>query len=133
MNKGEVIMSSNVIQSVGQIGIPVKDIKRAINFYQDTLGLPLLFNTDTMGFFELKGLRLMLTLPENKQFDHPSSVIYFQVSNIQAAYEEMLAKEVAFLDEPHLVTKMGQTETWMAFFRDSEENVHALMSEVESS
>ncbi|WP_010095432.1 VOC family protein [Ornithinibacillus scapharcae] len=119
------------IQKVGQIGIPVKDIGRAINFYQEKLDLPLMFNTDSMAFFDLNGLRLMLTLPENNQFDHPSSVLYFQVGDIKETYQEMLEKEVIFLDEPHVVTKIGHTETWMVFFRDSEENVHALMSEVE--
>lgn len=118
------------IQRVGQIGIPVKEINRAIDFYQKQLDLPLLFNTDSMAFFDLNGLRLMLTLPENEQFDHPSSVLYFQVDDIKEAYEEMLDKGVIFTGEPHVVTKMGQTETWMVFFRDSEENVHALMSEV---
>ncbi|HWL22222.1 MAG TPA: VOC family protein, partial [Ureibacillus sp.] len=28
------------------------------------------------------------------------------------------------------VAKVGQIETWMAFFKDTEENIHALMSEV---
>jgi methylmalonyl-CoA/ethylmalonyl-CoA epimerase len=43
----------------------------------------------------------------------------------------LLRKEVTFIDEPHLIAKMGQTETWMAFFKDSEDNTHALMSEFE--
>jgi methylmalonyl-CoA/ethylmalonyl-CoA epimerase len=29
------------------------------------------------------------------------------------------------------VAKMGQTETWMVFFKDTEDNTHALMSEVQ--
>jgi hypothetical protein len=35
-----------------------------------------------------------------------------------------------FIDEPHIVAKMGQIETWMAFFKDGEDNTHAIMSEV---
>ncbi|MFK9090993.1 VOC family protein [Bacillus salipaludis] len=118
------------IQRVGQIGVPVKDIDRAITFYKDVLKLPLLFNTDTMAFFECNGLRLLLTLPEKEQFAHPSSVIYFNVEDIKTAYQDLFEKGVIFLDEPHVVAKMRQTETWMTFFKDTEDNIHALMSEV---
>ncbi|MDF9469048.1 VOC family protein, partial [Bacillus cereus] len=31
-------------------------------------------------------------------------------------YERLLGKEVTFIDEPHVVAKMGQTETWMGVF-----------------
>ena len=50
--------------SVGQIGVPVKDINRAISFYKDLLELTLLLNTDTMAFFDCDNVRLMLSLPE---------------------------------------------------------------------
>ncbi|MBT2692246.1 VOC family protein [Bacillus sp. ISL-55] len=123
-------MQSNPVQKIGQIGIPVKNIERATAFYQEKLGLPLLFNTDTMAFFECGGVRLLLTLPENEQFAHPSSVIYLQVEDIKAKYEELLSGGVEFIGEPHVVAKIGDTETWMVFFKDTEENTHAFMSEV---
>ncbi|MEH7443266.1 VOC family protein [Bacillus sp. JJ1122] len=123
-------MSNNPIQKIGQIGIPVKNLDRAISFYQEQLGLPLLFNTETMAFFDCDGVRLVLSIPENEQFAHPSSVIYFQVEKMKEKYEELLAKGVSFLDEPHVVAKVGQTETWMTFFRDTEDNVLAFISEV---
>lgn len=124
-------MEKNMIQQVGQIGVPVINLDRSVHFYKDKLGLTLLFNTATMAFFECNGLRLMLTLPEKEEFAHPSSVIYFQVHNIKEAYDNLIGKEVRFIDEPHVVAKMGQTETWMTFFKDSEDNIHALMSEVQ--
>ncbi|MDT9025160.1 VOC family protein [Rossellomorea yichunensis] len=124
-------MDTTMIKNVGQIGIPVKDINRALDFYKDKLGLSLYFNTDSMAFFECDGLRLMLTLPEKEEFAHSSSVIYFQVNNIKDTYERLVGKEVTFIDEPHVVTKMGQTEMWMVFFKDTEDNTHALMSEVQ--
>lgn len=120
-----------LIQKVGQIGIPVKDLNRALDFYKEKLGLSLLFHTDNMAFFECNGFRLMLTRPEKEAFAHSSSVIYFQVKNIKDTYEHLINKEVTFIDEPHLVAKMGQTETWMVFFKDTEDNTHALMNEVQ--
>src|SRR5690625_1941473 len=124
-------MDTTMIKNVGQIGIPVKDINRALDFYKDKLGLSLLFNTDSMAFFECDGLRLMLALPEKEEFAHSSSVIYFQVNNIKDTYERLKGNGVTFINEPHVVTKMGQTETWMVFFKDTEDNTHAFMSEVQ--
>lgn len=123
-------MDTNFIQKVGQIGVPVKDLERAIHFYKEQLNLPLLFHTDTMAFFDCNGLRLLLSLPEKDEFAYASSVIYFQVEQLKNTYEKFRRNGVAFIDEPHLVAKMGQTETWMAFFTDTEGNTHALMSEV---
>jgi methylmalonyl-CoA/ethylmalonyl-CoA epimerase len=37
---------------------------------------------------------------------------------------------VTFEDEPHLLAKMPDHDLWMTFFRDSENNMLALMSEV---
>ncbi len=119
-----------MIQSISQIGIPVKDIQRASRFYQGTLELPLLFQTETMAFFQLAGQTLMLTLPEKDEFDHPSSVLYFQVADIQQGYQYYLKKGVSFKGKPHFVAKVGEAETWMAFFEDTEGNTHALKAEV---
>lgn len=119
------------MKKISQIGIPVKDIDRAVHFYRDLLRLPLLFNTDRMAFFECEGIRLMLSLPEKDEFATASSVIYFHVDNIQDSYEDLTEKGIPFIDEPHMIAKMESTETWMVFFKDSEDNTHALMSEVE--
>lgn len=118
------------IKKVGQIGVPAKDIERATAFYKDQLGLQLLFNTDTMAFFDCDGVRLFVSLPEKEEFAHSSSVLYFHVEDIQQAYENYKEKGIVFIDEPHVVAKMGQTETWMVFFKDTEDNMHGLMSEV---
>jgi methylmalonyl-CoA/ethylmalonyl-CoA epimerase len=124
-------LETNKIQRVGQIGIPVKDIDRAVEFYKDKLGLTLLFQTNGIAFFECNGQRLMLSLPEQEEFAKYSSVLYFQVQNLKDYYEELLEKKVIFVDEPHVVGKMGNTEIWMVFFKDTEGNMHAIMSEVE--
>jgi catechol 2,3-dioxygenase-like lactoylglutathione lyase family enzyme len=118
------------INGLGQVAVPVKDLNRAVSFYQDILGLPLLFNTDTMAFFDCEGVRLLLSLPEKEQFSTASSVLYFNVDDLHERHETLKAKDVSFLDEPHVVAKMNSTETWMVFFNDTEGNTHALMSEV---
>jgi methylmalonyl-CoA/ethylmalonyl-CoA epimerase len=72
----------------------------------------------------------MLDTPEKPESDHPSSILYFTVPDIAAAHRQMLANGVRFEDEPHLIARMPGHDLWMAFFRDSEQNLLALMSEV---
>jgi len=118
------------ISRVGQIAINARDIDRATAFYRDKLGLPLLFTAGKLAFFDCGGVRLMLDVAEKPEFDHPSSILYFSVPDIATAHSQMLASGVRFEDEPHVIAKMPDHDLWMTFFRDSEQNLLALMSEV---
>ncbi len=118
------------ISRIGQIAINVHDLNRATAFYRDTLGLRLLFTAGKLAFFDCGGVRLMLDTPEKPEFDHPSSILYFAVTDIKAAHQQMVAQGVRFEDEPHVIARMPDHDLWMTFFRDSEQNLLALMSEV---
>ncbi len=59
-----------------------------------------------------------------------SPILYLSVASIDDAYAQLKNAGVTFIDEPHCVAKMGTTETWMSFFKDSEGNVLALVSEI---
>jgi methylmalonyl-CoA/ethylmalonyl-CoA epimerase len=119
------------ITHLGQIAVNAKDVDRASAFYQDKLGLKLLFKAPPgLAFFDCGGVRLMLSGAEKPEFDHASSVLYFAVPDIQAAYGKMRGSGVRFEDEPHLIARMPSHDLWMTFFRDTEGNVLALMSEV---
>jgi methylmalonyl-CoA/ethylmalonyl-CoA epimerase len=119
------------ISRVGQIAINAHDVERAAAFYQDMLGLKLLFKAGPgLAFFDCGGVRLMLTRPERPEFDHASSILYFAVPDIQAAHARMKEKGVNFEDEPHVIARMPDHDLWMTFFHDSEANLMGLMSEV---
>jgi methylmalonyl-CoA/ethylmalonyl-CoA epimerase len=119
------------ISRLGQIAINAHDVERASAFYQDALGLKLLFKAGPgLAFFDCGGVRLMLTRAEKAEFDHPSSILYFAVPDIQAAHDTMKEKGVRFEDEPHVIARMPDHDLWMVFFRDSEANLMGLMSEV---
>jgi len=123
-------MTAISLSRIGQIAIVVKDVDRATAFYRDILGMRFLFAYPGLAFFDCDGVRLMLSKAEKPEFDHPSSVLYFRVPDIQAAYQGLRARQVKLEDEPHIVARMPDHDLWMCFFRDPDENVFALMAEV---
>lgn len=118
------------ITDVGQVSVNVKDVQRAIGFYRDVLGLPFLFEIPNAAFFQAGAVRLYLSKPERPEFDHPGSVLYYRVADIHSAFEGIREAGAQIEHEPHLLARMPDHELWMAFFRDTEGNLAALMSEV---
>ena len=116
--------------SLGQISRSVKDIAQSEAWYKTVLGLPHLFTFGKLAFFDCGGVRLMLSRAEKPEFDHPSSVLYFSVPDIAAAHRQMQSAGVHFEAAPHFIAALPTHDLWMGFFRDSEHNLLALMSEV---
>jgi len=118
------------LNSIAQIAINVHDLGRAIEFYRDTLGLKFLFQAgENLAFLDCDGVRLMLDIPPDPRFQHPSSIVYFNVGDIQAAHQQLAARGVKFEEEPHVIARLADREVWLAAFDDTEGNVMALMSE----
>ena len=130
MAASETKTSAAGLSQIGQIAINVKDPARATAFYRDKLGMKFLFSAGPMSFFDCSGVRLMLSPPTAPRFDHPSSLIYFRVDDIQAQYSAMQAAGVRFEDQPHIVAPMPTYDLWMTHFNDTEGNLLVLMSEV---
>lgn len=116
------------LNSIGQIAVLVKDVARATEFYRDKLGMKHLFSAGNLSFFDCGGVRLMLDKPEKAEAG--TSIIYFKVTEINGAYEQMKSRGVQFVDSPHLIARLPDHDLWMTFFRDSEGNLLSIMSEV---
>jgi len=119
------------LSQIGQIFVNVKDLDRAIAFYRDMLGMTFLFQAPpNMAFFDCGGVRIMLGIADRPELDHPASIIYYKVDDIQKVAEVFKARGVEFILDPHLVAPMPTYDLWLADFKDSEGNILALMSEV---
>lgn len=118
------------LSTIGQIAIVVHDTDRAVEFYRDSLGMKFLFRAGQLAFFDAGGVRLMLSPAEKPDLDHAASILYFKVPDIRGVHAGLKARGVAFEDEPHLVAKLPDHELWMCFFRDCENNLFGLMSEL---
>lgn len=117
------------VQGLGQIAVPVRDLERASEFYRDVLGLPFLFDAPGMAFFDLDGVRLMLAVPESDEMVPPGSILYYRVPDVEAAHRTLDRRGVTFEEPPRVVHRTEEHELWMAFFRDPEGNLAALMSQ----
>ncbi len=118
------------LSRIGQIAMNAHDLDRAIAFYRDTLGIPFLFTAPPkLAFFDCAGTRLLLDVPEDKEFDHPGSCLYFSVDDIAAMHQLLVSRGVTFRKGPHLIARLADREVWMAFFDDTEGNTLALMAE----
>jgi len=117
------------LAKIGQIAVPVSDLDAAVAFYRDTLGIPFLFQFPGLAFFDCAGVRLLLETAAEAT-PKRSSIIYYQVPEIQAAYQQLNAAGVEFIEAPNLVAKMSDHDLWMAFFQDPDQNVLALMCEI---
>lgn len=113
---------------IGQIAIVCRDVARARDFYRDVMGLKHLFDAGpTLSFFQCGTTRIMLSRAEGDASG--TSVLYYFVPDIEATTQELGGKGVKFVDEPHMIAKMPDHELWLAEFRDSENNMMALMEE----
>jgi methylmalonyl-CoA/ethylmalonyl-CoA epimerase len=118
------------LSDIGQIGLGVSDLERAVAFYRDALGMKHLFSAPPgLAFFAAGNVRLMLSRPEKPDSERFTSALYFKVADIQATRDALAARGVNFEAEPHRVARMPDHELWMAFFRDPDRNLLALMCE----
>lgn len=118
------------LENIGQIAVNAKDVPATAAFYRDVLGLQHLFDAGpNLSFFDCGGVRLMLTVPSAPEFDHPSSILYFRVDDIEAAHQTLVQAGAKVERPPQLTAKLPDHELWMCFFRDPSGNLLALMHE----
>lgn len=118
-----------MLSQIGQVAVPVTDIDRAVTFYRDILGMKFLFQAPPgLGFFDCGGIRLMLDSPAKENAGR-GSALYYKVDDLQSTFESLSVRGVTFEAKPQLIAKMPDHELWMAFFRDPDGNLLALMSE----
>jgi methylmalonyl-CoA/ethylmalonyl-CoA epimerase len=117
------------LDAIGQIGLTVHDLAQAKDFYQNTLGMKLLFDAGQMAFFQCGSIRLMIGIAEKPT--HPEgTILYYRVADIHSVAPALKEKNVEFVQDPHLVARMPDHDLWMAFLKDPSGNTLALMSEL---
>ena len=123
---------SHQLGRIGQIALSVGDLPRSIAFWRDTVGLKFLFEAPNVAFFDVAGVRLMLGRNETGDSKPSGVVLYFEVDDLDAAFAALRERGAAAEQpngEPHFIARLGAKDLWMAFLRDPDGHLFALMSE----
>lgn len=114
---------------LGQIARTTKQFAASHAWYRDVLGLPELYSFGNLAFYDLGGVRLMLTEEEGDLASE--SILYLRVRDIHAAKDQLEQRGVKFINAPHLIHHHEDgTEEWMAAFEDNEGRPLQLMTQV---
>ena len=114
---------------LGQVARTTKRFEESHAWYREALGLPELYSFGNLAFYDLGGVRLMLTEEEGDLASE--SILYLRVPDIHASKAELEARGVKFINAPHLIHRHEDgTEEWMAAFEDNEGRPLQLMMQV---
>ncbi len=101
----------------------VKDFKRALEFYRDTLGLPLRFAHEEYGHasFATEGALFSLQRVDGDQahFAGRHTGVGFGTNDLDAEYERLKNKGVVFTQPPEKMSWGG----YLSLFKDPDGNV----------
>jgi len=117
------------LNQIGQIALAVGDVDRAETFYGTQLGLRKLYRFGDLTFFDCAGVRLMIEKAHEPDAIGRASVIYFRCADIALTVRELERRGVSFVDRPNLIAKMDDHDLWMAFFKDPDGHLLAVMQE----
>jgi catechol 2,3-dioxygenase-like lactoylglutathione lyase family enzyme len=113
---------------LAQITLPSRDLARSVAFYQDLLGVKLLFQVKGAAFFDAGGVRLRL---EQSATAIPTGTVelYFDDPGL-ARVKPLSERGVQFLGPPETVQRSARSDLQLVEFTDPDGNALALMGEV---
>ena len=118
------------LSEIRQIAVTVSDVRAALPFYRDVLGLAFLFSPGpNLAFLTAGSVRIMLTTPQGAGTIGHNSILYFKVTDIAATHAAIVARGAKDERAPQLTARMPDHELWTAFVRDLDGNLVGLMEE----
>ena len=113
-----------MIKRVNWLEVKVTDMKKAIAFYRDVLGLKVKNEWPNYVIFDLPGtLTLAIMLGGKKGRKEGAPNIYFAVEDLDAEYEKLKEKGIKFIASP----KKQYWGGYAALFADPDENLFYLV------
>lgn len=88
------------LKGIGQILVPVSNVDRAVEFYENVLGLPVQMRFPGIAFMDAAGVRLYLAVVPQADFQGRAT-IYFWVEGVTATWGRLLARGATARQEPH--------------------------------
>ena len=137
-----------MIKKIGCVEIPVLDMGKAVNFYENVLGLKNTYEHPVWTSFDIGGTTFAIAVSGtkgkgekickscalctlryaagktklDKEASTATSVIYLEVGNLDTVYKELKEKGIEFISEPKAQTWGGKT----AIMLDPDKNILVL-------
>ncbi|WP_124065078.1 VOC family protein [Clostridium sp. E02] len=85
--------------------LPVNDLEKAKDYYQNVLGLSLKFDFSSKGMiaFHVGEEEPAIILKDTGRFPEAKSTIWFEVESVNEEYERLKKKGVNFLSVPYMI------------------------------
>ena len=103
---------------VSNLILRTTDLDRAVDFWSDKVGLPLLGRFEAFAFLDAGSIQLALNGVDGPVDDSSLTEVVLEVEDIHAAYAELLGRGVPFEIEPRVVSGDGSRNLLAAHFRD---------------
>ena len=113
-----------------QVFLPCADLARSTAFYRDQLGLPFLFETNGMAFFQLGNSRLMLGELREGQPAMAGGGIYLDAPDLPALAAGLEGRGVEFRGEAQVLQRTAEGNLTLRSLLDPDGNLVALMGMV---
>lgn len=114
-----------------QVALITGDLSTALTFYQDQLGLRLMFETGNMLFFDVSGTRLMVAEDKARQRDQrPFGILYFHVDDFAAAQRRLQSSGATLVGPIETVQSTSAGTLQLQQFKDPGGNMLAIMGYV---
>lgn len=111
-----------------QVALTVTDLERAIAFYRDVLGLPLLFQVPPgMAFFDLGGTRLLLGNQVPQGWQPGGAVLYLDAPDLPALAQALEARGLNFAGPALILQPQAAHDLMLREFHDPDGNALALL------
>jgi catechol 2,3-dioxygenase-like lactoylglutathione lyase family enzyme len=117
----------NGISGLG-VTLIVTDLTRTIAFYRDKLGFQVLDGGASSAVLASGDTRLMVRcVPDMPRVDRRVVHLNLEVSDVEAAYADLVERGVRFIHRPRPVARGEHMELWAAAFRDPDGHGIALI------
>ncbi|HEX8900545.1 VOC family protein [Vitreimonas sp.] len=119
--------SEPLLTGITQIALGSANPAALVAFYRDTLGVPVLFETNGMTFFQSGATRLMIGAAQPGQPIGGDTVIYFEPRDWTAAEAKLEQAGIAFLHPAQVLQHAPGRELALRAFKDPEGHSLALL------
>jgi catechol 2,3-dioxygenase-like lactoylglutathione lyase family enzyme/DNA-binding CsgD family transcriptional regulator len=110
---------------LGQVALKVSNLERAIDWYANILGLPLVMEFEGMAFLQAGETRLYVSIGDPGQ----NALLYFCTPNLHAMVNRLMSAGAPLVAAPHRIhVHSDGREEWMAFVKDPDGTVFGLMA-----